>query len=67
MHLIVNGTPTEIPDSVKSITDLLQELGLAEKLVAVEVNKVLIPQTRHSDYILSDCDQVEAVTFVGGG
>ena len=50
-----------------SITALLAELGLAERRVAVERNREIIPRARHAETILDAGDRLELVTFVGGG
>jgi thiamine biosynthesis protein ThiS len=34
---------------------------------AVEVNRMLVPKRRHEQHMLLEGDQVEIVTFVGGG
>lgn len=67
MKVILNGSPHEFPESVRTVADMLQSLGLADKFVAVEVNLVLVPKADHATCVLADGDRVEAVTFVGGG
>ncbi len=61
----VNGASREIPDGT-SITALLALHKLTADKVAVELNRRLI---RTPDYtrILQSGDQIEIVTFVGGG
>ena len=67
MRLLLNGEPREFPEDVRNVADLLESLNLAGKFVAVEVNRELIPRARYAEHFLQDGDQVEAVTFVGGG
>jgi sulfur carrier protein len=62
----VNGTPREIPEGC-TVADLLARLSLAAPLVAVEVNRDVVPRARHADVRLRDGDAVEVVQFVGGG
>jgi sulfur carrier protein len=50
-----------------TITDLLEQLGITVRHVAVEVNGDLVPRERHPDFQLSNEDRVEVVTLVGGG
>jgi sulfur carrier protein len=66
MKLTVNGEPR---DGIAGLTvsALLEELDLAGKFVAVEVNRELVPKSRHPDLVLADGDCVEIVTLVGGG
>ena len=66
MNITVNGEPKELAVS-SSISDLLAALELPNTRVAVEVNKQLIRKAEHAAHQLNDGDQVEIVTFVGGG
>ena len=66
MNITVNGEHKELAAS-SSISDLLTALALPNTRVAVEVNKQLIRKAEHAAYQLNDGDQVEIVTFVGGG
>jgi sulfur carrier protein len=66
VELTVNGEPRRAAEGA-SVADLLVELNLAGRPVAVEVNRQLVPRTRHPDCRLADGDQVEIVTLVGGG
>jgi len=64
--LTVNGNPRELGDGA-TVTELLAALNLAEKPVAVEVNREVVPRARHAEHRLADGDRVEIVTLVGGG
>jgi thiamine biosynthesis protein ThiS len=66
MRLKING---EIYESVKAstLTELLEELGLAPGRVAVEVNMIVIKKADYESFRLSDGDNIEIVSFVGGG
>ncbi len=66
MQIIVNDQSREVAPRT-SIAALLDELGLARRPVAVEVNIELIPRRRHADHNLAEGDRVEIVTLVGGG
>ena len=66
MELTVNGESRQVGDRL-SITELLDELGLAGQPVAVEVNKEVVPKSRHGEHRLAEADTLEIVTFVGGG
>lgn len=50
-----------------TIADLLEELGMRPKFVAVERNLELVPRARHAECELSENDRLEVVTLVGGG
>ncbi len=66
VNIFVNGDPHTIR-SEATVTALLDELGVAARHVAVEVNEELIPRERHADHTLGPGDRLEIVTLVGGG
>jgi sulfur carrier protein len=66
VQISVNGQPRRVSDGA-TIAQLLEELGLAAKYVAVEVNLQLVPRGRHAEHRLSEGDRLEIVTLVGGG
>lgn len=66
MRVIINGEETELPDGL-TVRRLVERLGLADKPCAAEVNKSLVPKSRHETTTLRDGDRIELVTLVGGG
>jgi sulfur carrier protein len=66
MQLLVNGEPKSL-SSPLSVTQLLDQLGLAGRRVAVEVNREIVPRSRHAQVQLKDDDHVEVVFAIGGG
>ncbi|MEO7727422.1 MAG: sulfur carrier protein ThiS, partial [Burkholderiales bacterium] len=46
---------------------LLEQLNLADKRVALERNGEIVPRGRHADELLADGDTLEIVVAVGGG
>jgi sulfur carrier protein len=50
-----------------SVEDILDALEVPLSAVAVEVNRTVIPRKSHAVHVLRDGDEVEVVTFVGGG
>ena len=65
MTVTVNGEPRDLPEA-QSVRALLQTAGLTPEKVAVELNRHLLRSDRY-DTPLKDGDEVEIVTFVGGG
>ncbi len=61
----VNGVELAL-DGMK-ISDYLSSAQYDMKRIAVEVNGNIIPKTKYSDTVLHEKDQVEIVSFVGGG
>jgi sulfur carrier protein len=57
-HLVVQGT---------TLAQLLAELGLQARHVAVEINMELVPRVQHTEHRLAEGDRLEVVTLVGGG
>ena len=66
MNIQVNAQPREIPKGC-TIADLLAEMRLEPRLVAVEVNKMVGPRAQHGQHVLHEEDRLEIVTLVGGG
>ncbi|MDB4966586.1 MAG: thiamine biosynthesis sulfur carrier protein [Myxococcales bacterium] len=66
MKLVVNGNPVELPDG-STVAGLLTHLSIEAARVAVERNQDVVPRRTWAEARLSDGDQIEIVTFVGGG
>lgn len=65
MNVIVNGDPRELPDG-ETLRALVARYNLTPEKVAIELNKRLV-RTEKYDTPLKEGDEVEIVTFVGGG
>jgi sulfur carrier protein len=66
VKIILNGQEKPLAAPI-TIAALLQEMGLAERRVAVEVNREIVPRSRHGELELKDNDRVEVVFAIGGG
>ncbi|QDU00169.1 sulfur carrier protein ThiS [Gimesia aquarii] len=66
MQIQVNGEAKEVPQNL-TVTELLTQLGLQPKYLAVERNLILIPREEHATCTLQEGDRLEIVTLVGGG
>ncbi|MBT8484416.1 MAG: sulfur carrier protein ThiS [Phycisphaerales bacterium] len=66
MMINVNGRTVQL-EAAASVRTLLEELELGQAACAVEVNKRLVPHRTYGEHALDDGDEVEIVTFVGGG
>jgi thiamine biosynthesis protein ThiS len=64
--IIVNGEARATQEG-QTVAELLRELGLDPRQVAVERNRDIVPRAEHAQAVLGDGDQLEIVTFVGGG
>ncbi|WP_036660091.1 sulfur carrier protein ThiS [Paenisporosarcina sp. HGH0030] len=67
MKLVINGDKIEVPNTVETISNLLQHFELEKKVVIVEWNNTILEKGSHQETILCDGDKVELVHFVGGG
>lgn len=66
MQITINGQSRTVGESF-SVADLLLELKLEPRRVAVERNKQLVPRKQFASAPLADGDVLEIVTLVGGG
>jgi sulfur carrier protein len=66
VQITVNDESRSV-DPGTTIADLLNELGMRPKFVAVERNLELVPRARHAECELVENDRLEVVTLVGGG
>ena len=66
MKLQINGAERRF-DSLPSLASLLEQLGMKQDRVAVELNHEIIPRDRWAETSLAEGDRLEIVHFVGGG
>jgi sulfur carrier protein len=66
MHLLVNGEEKFCPEGT-SLARLIEQLGMKEDRVAVEVNREIVTRSQWTQTWLHDGDRLEIVHFVGGG
>ena len=62
----LNGKPHACAGG-QTIAELLAQLALADKKVAVEKNGEIVPKSRHAREVIAAGDTLEVVTAVGGG
>ncbi len=62
----VNGEHRRVTGGI-SFADLANELGLEPTRVAVERNLEIVPRSTLAQVLVEDGDEIEIVTFVGGG
>lgn len=66
MRIQLNGKEEEIDEGI-TIQRLLDSLRVVSTSVAVERNARLVPRKMFATLVLEEGDEVEIVTFVGGG
>lgn len=65
MILKINGDNLET--SAQTLKELLEEIKMEPKRVAVEVNLNIVKKADYPIFNLKDGDTIEIVNFVGGG
>ncbi len=66
MKLVVNGEERNAREGL-TLADLVRELSLEGRPIAVELNLRVVPKDRYSATRLSEGDKIEVVSLVGGG
>ncbi len=64
--IVLNGENKQIDDN-SSIEQLLHNLDLGNKRLAVEINQEIIPRSNYGRHTLEESDKVEIVQAIGGG
>lgn len=66
MQIQVNGDALDISENA-TLAELIEQLELAGKRIAIELNLEIIPRSEHAATRLNAGDQVEIVHAIGGG
>ncbi len=66
MQIFLNGQPLDLQAPI-SLAQLLELQGYAQRRVAVEVNRSIVPKSRHAEHQINEGDKVEIVHALGGG
>jgi sulfur carrier protein len=66
LDVIVNGESRALTGPV-SVSQLIQDMDLQGKRIAIEINGEIVPASQHSSVKLSNGDNVEIVGAIGGG
>jgi thiamine biosynthesis protein ThiS len=66
MKIILNGSPRDVPNNL-SVSELILSLGLADKRLALEINREIVPRSSFESHVIHPDDKVEIVHAIGGG
>ena len=66
IHIQLNGQSHQCEPGA-TVAQLLQQLDLNGKRLAVEVNAMIVPRSRFDQQTLNEHDKVEIVRAIGGG
>ncbi len=64
--IVVNGQPRDIAATL-TVVELLEQLEIPLRGVAVEINGRIVPRSRHAEQSVAAGDRLEIVSLVGGG
>jgi sulfur carrier protein len=66
LRIELNGRPRELAEGA-TVADLVAQLELTDRRIAVEVNQELVPRSTFAGHPLRAGDRVEIVGAIGGG
>lgn len=66
MKIYVNGQSRDIAEN-SNVSDVIAELELTGKKIAVELNQEILPFQQHASHVLQAEDRLEIVHAIGGG
>ncbi|GEA16416.1 thiamine biosynthesis protein ThiS [Moorella sp. E308F] len=66
MRLKVNGEERDVAAGL-TVAELLQELGIEGRYMALERNRQVVPRQDYATTVLEEGDELEIIRFVGGG
>ncbi len=65
MKVVINGQEQTLAPVTLSL--LIEQLGMKQDRVAVELNRNIVPRSQWTETNLAEGDRLEIVHFVGGG
>ena len=66
IQLTLNGEPYAMTSGLTA-ADLVEQLGLGGRRIAVEINEQIVPKSQLAATPLATGDQIEVVHAIGGG
>lgn len=66
MNIYINEKP-HVLTAPTTLTELIEQLGLTGKRIAIELNQEIAPRSQYSQITLQENDQLEIVRAIGGG
>ena len=66
IEIVVNGQSKKLKEGC-SLNQLIDNLGISNKSIAVAINENVIEKSEIEKYILKNQDRIEIVHAVGGG
>ena len=66
MDVKINGQDEQVPENI-TIAEMVKLKGLTPEAIVIEHNEAICPREQWSNVTLSAGDNLEIVSFVGGG
>ena len=66
MTITINGSNREVPSNI-TVKNYLIGQNYQLNRIAIELNHSILPKSKYDSTVLVDGDQMEIVTFMGGG
>jgi sulfur carrier protein len=67
MNIRINGEEVALSNETMNLYELVTGKGLVPERVVIEVNLEIVPRERWPFVSVREDDQIEIVSFVGGG
>ena len=65
ISIVLNGENRLI--EARTLAELVDELGLQQRMIAIERNLEVVPKSQYDSTLLEDNDRIELVHMIGGG
>jgi thiamine biosynthesis protein ThiS len=66
MNIFVNQKKIIISKE-STIINILADLDVEDKYLAVEINETILPKSEYDKYIIQENDKIEIINAIGGG
>ncbi len=66
INIILNGKPGSY-DKELTIQELIKHHKYSDGVVIVKYNDQIVKKDKWSEIVISDCDVIDLINFVGGG
>lgn len=66
IEVIINGEKRSVA-GIRTVSELVESLGMTGRRIAVERNGEIVPKSRHANEPIAAGDRFEVVVAVGGG
>jgi sulfur carrier protein len=65
ISIVLNGEAHSV--AARTLAGLVDELGLQQRMIAIERNLEVVPKSQYGSTLLEDNDRIELVHMIGGG